>query len=87
MAFDAHTGLHTPDFLTRRMTADSAAYVLGATETERQRLLGQIEGLEPQARWLLDKIGVQPWSRAIDVGRGNLGDVLIDFFQAAGPFQ
>ena len=28
-----------------------------------------------------------PWSRAIDVRCGNSGDVLINFFQAAGLFE
>jgi SAM-dependent methyltransferase len=66
------------------MTADSAEYVLGGTETERQRLLTQIEGLEPQARWLLDKIGVHPGSRAIDIGCGPLG-ILNLLSERVGP--
>jgi ubiquinone/menaquinone biosynthesis C-methylase UbiE len=57
------------------MAQNSAAYVLGGTDIERQRLLAQIEGLEPQARWLLDEIGIEPGSRAIDIGCGPLGIV------------
>ena len=55
------------------MAEQSAEYVLGGTDIERQRLLAQVEGLEPQARWLLDAVGVQPGWRAVDIGCGPLG--------------
>lgn len=57
------------------MAEQSAEYVLGGTDVERQRLLAQVEGLEPKARWLLDAIGVQPGWRAVDIGCGPLGIV------------
>jgi SAM-dependent methyltransferase len=48
-------------------------YVLGASTPEKQRLLKQCELFEPEARWMLDHIGVgQDWW-TIDVGCGPLG--------------
>jgi ubiquinone/menaquinone biosynthesis C-methylase UbiE len=59
----------------------SNPYVLGGQITaEGQRLLEQGRGLEREAKSLLDRIGVQPGWRAIDVGCGPLGilDLLTD---------
>ena len=52
---------------------ESAGYVLGASTTERQRLLMQCELFEAEARWMLNQIGVQETWRTIDVGCGPLG--------------
>jgi 2-polyprenyl-3-methyl-5-hydroxy-6-metoxy-1,4-benzoquinol methylase len=43
------------------------------SETELQRLLLQVEALEPQARWLLDQLDIKAGARAIDIGCGPLG--------------
>jgi SAM-dependent methyltransferase len=51
----------------------SSVYPLGNTLAERQRLVSQAEGYEPQARWLLDRIGIQPGWRVADVGCGPIG--------------
>jgi SAM-dependent methyltransferase len=59
----------------------SNPYILGGQITaEGQRLLEQGRGLEPEAKSLLDRIGMQPGWKAIDVGCGPLGilDLLAD---------
>jgi len=48
-------------------------YILGSSDAERDRLIGQAAAHEPEAIWLLDQIGVQPGWRALDVGCGPLG--------------
>jgi SAM-dependent methyltransferase len=48
-------------------------YILGSSDTERERLVRQSAAHEPEAIWLLDQIGVQPDWRAVDVGCGPLG--------------
>ncbi len=61
---------------------ESSPYVLGGQVTaEGERLLQQCRGLEREARWLLDRVGVQPGWRAVDVGYGPLGvlDLLAEF--------
>jgi ubiquinone/menaquinone biosynthesis C-methylase UbiE len=65
----------------------SNPYILGDQITaEGQRLLEQGRGLEPEAKSLLDRIGVQPGWKAIDVGCGPLGilDLLADRVGPAG---
>lgn len=49
------------------------AYVFGSTHVERQPLLDQAREFQQQADWLLDRIGIQPGWRVIDVGCGPLG--------------
>jgi ubiquinone/menaquinone biosynthesis C-methylase UbiE len=51
----------------------SVSYPLGGTQTELERLLTQAQAYEPQANWLLDRIGVQPGWRAVDIGCGPIG--------------
>ncbi len=64
--------------------APSGEYVLGGTDTEQQRLLRQIEGFDVEARWLLDRVGIQPGWRAIDIGCGPLG-ILDRLSERVGP--
>jgi SAM-dependent methyltransferase len=67
------------------MTArPSIAYPLGNTLVERQRLVSQAEGFEPQARWLLDHIGVRPGWRVADIGCGPIG-ILDLLSERVGP--
>ncbi|HET9359516.1 MAG TPA: hypothetical protein VFO58_07195, partial [Vicinamibacterales bacterium] len=42
-------------------------YVLGATTREQERLLMQCKLLEPQARWMLEHIGVGRHWNTVDV--------------------
>jgi SAM-dependent methyltransferase len=59
-------------------------YLLGSSSAERDRLLAQGELFAPEARWLLDRIGVAPGWRAIDVGCGPLG-ILDLLSERVGP--
>jgi SAM-dependent methyltransferase len=58
--------------------AAATAYFLGGTDDERDRLLRQGEGLQREARWLLDRLDVRPGWRVVDVGCGPLG--LLELF-------
>ncbi len=60
------------------------ADVLGTSSPELQRLLQQAKDLEPEARWLLDRIGVGPGWRTIDLGCGPLG-ILDVLSERVGP--
>jgi SAM-dependent methyltransferase len=51
----------------------SVSYPLGGTRTELQRLLAQAEAYEPESNWLLDRCGIQPGWRTVDVGCGPIG--------------
>jgi SAM-dependent methyltransferase len=62
----------------------SPAYLLGGTLTEQERLLQQAEGFAPEARWLVDRLGVQPGWRVVDVGCGPLG-ILDLLSERVGP--
>lgn len=55
------------------MSSLSVPYVLGATATERQRLIAQAQSLEGPAGWLLDQIDIKPGFRAVDIGCGPIG--------------
>jgi SAM-dependent methyltransferase len=66
------------------MTAHSAAYPLGGTQTEKERLLRQAKSYEPHTRWLLDQIGVASGWRAIDIGCGPIG-ILDLLSERVGP--
>jgi SAM-dependent methyltransferase len=55
------------------MSSPTVPYVLGGTQTERDRLIAQAEGLEGPARWMLDRINLKPGVRAVDVGCGPIG--------------
>jgi SAM-dependent methyltransferase len=49
------------------------AYPLGATTIEQHRLVSQAARYEPHASWLLDRIGIRPGWRALDIGCGPIG--------------
>jgi hypothetical protein len=55
-------------------------YVLGSSDTERQRLVRQAGGFAAEASWLLDQVGMEAGWRAVDVGCGPIGimDLLCD---------
>ena len=67
-------------------TEPSAAYPLGGTKTEQERLLAQAQSYEPHARRLLDQIQVQPSWRVLDIGCGPIGilDLLSERVGAQG---
>jgi SAM-dependent methyltransferase len=54
-------------------TEPSAAYPLGGTTTELERLLAQAQGYEFQANRLLDQIEVKPGWKVLDIGCGPIG--------------
>jgi ubiquinone/menaquinone biosynthesis C-methylase UbiE len=64
------------------MTASE--YVMGGTLTERERLLAQAASQAPEARWLLDRIGVEAGWSVIDVGCGPVG-ILDLLAERVGP--
>ena len=61
-------------------------YFLGGTQAERDRLATQAAAYAPEARWLLERVGIPPGARAIDVGCGPIGilDLLAERVGAAG---
>jgi ubiquinone/menaquinone biosynthesis C-methylase UbiE len=64
---------------------DSNSYVLGGEmRAEGQRLIRQSLGLEREAKWLLDRVGVKPGSRVVDIGSGPLG-ILDLLAERVGP--
>ncbi len=58
--------------------------VLGISAQERQRLLEQAKSLEPEARWLLDRIDVRRGWRVTDLGCGPIG-ILNLLSERVGP--
>jgi ubiquinone/menaquinone biosynthesis C-methylase UbiE len=62
------------------MTITNHDYALGASEAEQARLLAQGEMHRREADLLIDRIGVGPGWRTIDIGCGPLGvlDILAD---------
>jgi ubiquinone/menaquinone biosynthesis C-methylase UbiE len=62
----------------------AAAYVLGGTASEQERLVAQAADFTPQARWLIDQLGIPPGARVVDVGCGPIG-ILPELAQAVGP--
>lgn len=65
-------------------STNSPSYPLGGTSIERDRLLSQAEQYQPSANWLLDRIGVQPGWKAVDIGCGPIG-ILNLLSQRVGP--
>jgi hypothetical protein len=68
------------------ITDTARGYVLGSSDTERQRLVRQAGVFAAEASWLLDQVGARPGWRAVDVGCGPIGimDLLCDRVGAAG---
>jgi SAM-dependent methyltransferase len=68
------------------VTSSSAEYVFGSSGTEQRRLIDQAEALEPQARWLLDRLRVEAGWRVADIGCGPVGilDLLSERVGAKG---
>jgi SAM-dependent methyltransferase len=66
------------------MNSSSPVYVFGGNQTELQRLVVQAAGLESEARWMLDRIGVRSGWRALDVGCGPIG-ILNLLSERVGP--
>ena len=65
---------------------DRADYSLGVDDAERARLLAQCATHRAEAGLLLDRIGVRPGDRALDLGCGPLGvlDLLAERVGAGG---
>lgn len=61
-------------------------YAFGGTLTEQERLLAQAASQQPDALWLLDRLGVRSGWRDADVGCGPIGipDLLAERVGAAG---
>ena len=55
------------------MAVSSPCVLGGQITAEGEHLLQHCRGLEREARWLFDRVGVQPGWRAVDVGCGPLG--------------
>jgi ubiquinone/menaquinone biosynthesis C-methylase UbiE len=71
--------------MTRGRDADSVAgYVLGHTEQELERLMGQARRYEPFTTLLLREAGIEPGMRVLDVGSGS-GDVSFLLARLVGP--
>ncbi len=64
--------------------SEHTEYLLGSSLDERDRLLRQCELYSPEARSLLDRVGIQPGWRAVDVGCGPLG-ILDLLSERVGP--
>jgi SAM-dependent methyltransferase len=65
-------------------TAPAREYIHGTSSAERERLLAQAKVLAPEADQLLDRLGVQPGWRVIDVGCGPIG-ILDLLSERVGP--
>jgi len=79
--------VHGRRFVTRAVdlrTPGTPEYVLGASTPERQRLLMQCELFKPEARSMLDQIGVGRNWWTIDVGCGPMG-ILDLLAESTGP--
>jgi len=78
---------HGRKFVSRAVdlrTPGTPDYVLGASSPERERLLMQCELFKPEARFLLDQIGVARNWWTIDIGCGPLG-ILDLLAESTGP--
>src|SRR5713101_4139478 len=71
-------------FEQEREMRESAAYVMGSTNSELDRLLLQCEDLRTEAVCLLEQIPFEPGWSAVDIGCGPLG-ILALLAERAGP--
>jgi SAM-dependent methyltransferase len=71
---------------SRTETRDRADYSLGVDDSERTRLLAQCALHRAEAGQLLDRVGLRPGDRALDLGCGPLGvlDLLAERVGATG---
>jgi SAM-dependent methyltransferase len=53
--------------------AHADEYFLGYRQVEQARLQRQAEELADEARWLLDRIGIRPGARVVEIGCGPRG--------------
>src|ERR1700752_1212636 len=67
------TGSSRPATSTQAGHDANAVYSLGSSEGETARLQRQAGELAPDSRALLDRIGLRPGERAIDLGCGPRG--------------
>ncbi|HEX2173794.1 MAG TPA: hypothetical protein VHL09_15260 [Dehalococcoidia bacterium] len=54
-------------------TTRAGDYVYGTSPAERERLLAQPKVLAPEAGLFLDRVGIRPGWRVIDVSCGPIG--------------
>jgi SAM-dependent methyltransferase len=66
------------------MSEIAVPYPLGGSQIEKQRLLAQAVEYRGRAARLLDRIGIQPGGRAVDVGCGPIG-ILDLLSERVGP--
>ena len=69
---------------TTTQTRDRTDYSLGVDDAERARLLAQCAMHRAEAELLLDRVGLRPGDRALDLGCGPLG-VLDLLAERVGP--
>ena len=69
---------------TTTATRDRTDYSLGVDDAERARLLAQCAMHRTEAELLLDRVGLRPGDRALDLGCGPLG-VLDLLAERVGP--
>jgi SAM-dependent methyltransferase len=77
----AVTGSGSPAVAASAGPDAASVYALGSNPGESARLQRQAEELRPEGAALLDRIGLQPGQRAIDLGCGPSG--MIDLLSAA----
>lgn len=63
---------------------EADTYLLGRSSQEEERLRKQVQDLEGEARWLLDRLQIRPGARAIELGCGPRG-VLELLSERVGP--
>ncbi len=69
---------------TENTTAGRPTYLMGRDDAEAQRLIQQARLYEPSTRWLLERAGLRPGMRVLDVGSGS-GDVALLARELVGP--
>lgn len=69
---------------TETTTTERPAYLMGRDEAEARRLIQQARLYEPSTRWLLERAGLRPGMRVLDVGSGS-GDVALLARELVGP--